>query len=252
MLTAYTYPTLAATMASQTFVECKTLKDYHIIVSNRLERKVGTHLMKLWVGLDYFDNYSKTLSILAKNNVSDDHKKDILKQLHSFCFPELYARYHDYYIQSFDVPVFNAFRETNIGVTKELDNSVVWKSFQSLSSCIEAYEDLIWEGIDYYLYDVEREDLINDESLVLELTASLLSKATYIAYIQPVLVVESNLWEATGTNVRKLKFFRLIFQKLFENEVWIDVVNKEYLQEYLNKANQYKTFLKSKKFRTVV
>jgi len=49
--------------------------------------------------------------------------------------------------------------------------------------------------------------------------------------------------------MRKLKFFRLIFQKKFEEEIWIDIVNKEYLQEYLQKTLQYDKFLRKKRFK---
>lgn len=238
------------TCAVNFIVECKTLKDYHIVASNRLEHKVGTDLIHCWIGHDVYTNYSKTIELLTKNNISSDKIRSILKELNSFCYPKVTFRFYEYNVKSFDIPVFNSYRETNIGTTKELDNSVVWKSFQSLYSCVEAYNSLVWEGIDYHLYDVQREDLLTEEEKAEELKDMLLLKAGHMKYIHPILVVESNLWEVADKKLKKLKYMRLIFQKLFEEELWIDIVNKEHLDEYLKKTKQYDTFLKKKKFTT--
>jgi hypothetical protein len=237
------------TCAVNFIVECKTLKDYHIIASNRLEHKVGTDLIHCWIGQDVYTNYSKSIELLTKNNISNDRIRNILKELNSYCYPEVTFRFYEYNVTSFDIPVFNSFRETNIGTTKYLDNSVVWKSFQSLYSCVDAYNSLVWEGIDYHLYDVERENLLNEEERAEELKKMLLLKAGHMIYLHPILVIESNLWEVVNKKLKKLKYLRLIFQKLFEDELWIDIVSKDHLDEYLVKTKQYDTFLRKKKFR---
>ena len=78
---------------------------------------------------------------------------------------------------------------------------------------------------------------------------SLSLSADHIEYIHPILVVEANLWEIKETDISPLKYYRLIFQKMFEEEIWIDVVNIEYLNEYLNKTKEYDKFFKEKKFK---
>jgi hypothetical protein len=230
-------------------VECKTLKDYHIVVSNRLEHKVGNNLIPCWVGQDTYTHYSRTIELLRKHNVNDKKSKYVLRELNKFCYPDVTFRFYDYKLNSFDIPIFNSFRETNIGTTKELDNSVVWKSFQSLYSCIEAYKEFVWDGIDYHLYDVERDEFVDEEEKAEELLRFLILKARHMSYVHPLLVIESDLWEVTGRGLKKLKYLRLIFQQMFEGETWIDVVNKNYLEEYLKKTEQYDAFLTKKGFK---
>jgi len=69
-----------------------------------------------------------------------------------------------------------------------------------------------------------------------------------MSFVHPLLVVESSLWQVTKSGLKKLKYFRLIFQKLFEEEIWIDIVNKDYLEEFLKKTKQYDSFLTKKGF----
>jgi hypothetical protein len=230
-------------------IECKTLKDFHIVVSNTREHSWAIDLYKCWIGETKYDNYSKVIELLKRNEVNEERIRSILRDLNLFCFPNYTYRFRDSEIDPFNIPVFNSYRETNIGSTKELDNSVVWKSFQSLHSCIQAYESMVWDGIESPLFDIENDHLLGEEARSEKLKSMLILKASHIRYIQPIIVVESNLWELKKGGLKKLKYLRLLFQRLFQDGTWIDIVNKQYLQEYINKSKKYDLFLSSKNFR---
>lgn len=229
-------------------VECKSIKDYHILVSNRLEYENGSDLNHLWIGDDSYYHYQRTIQLLKKHNIRDENIKKILKQFHLACFPKDLFKFYGSTVEAFSIPVFNSFRETNIGNTKELETSVVWKAFQSLYSCIENYKEHTWSDIDYFLYDIENEKLNTEEDKANELLKSLIWRAEHLTCIHPVLIMESELWEVTKAGLSKLKYFRLIFQKMFTDNIWIDIVNKNFLQEYLDKTKKYDKFFLKKKF----
>ena len=213
-------------------VECKSINNYHIIASNELDYKCGETLEDTWIGDDGLNNYVKTIELLKKHNIKDRDIQDTLKKLHKFLFPKGLVRYYDYRLDTFDIPIFNSFRETNIGSTKDLDNSVVWKAFQSLNSCILAHQALTWNGIDYEIYNVENEGYISTYKAKLdELFNTIKDSAKHLEYIHPVLAIEANLWELKNKKLKELKYFRLIFQKMFENEMWVDIVSINHLDE---------------------
>lgn len=243
-------PSTHATSCEINFiVECKSIKDYHIVVSNRLDYSNVTDLIHSWIGNDSYHNYSKTIELLKKHDVSNDNIKTILKELNLFCYPKGLFKFLKYRVDAFDIPVFNSFRETNIGTTKDSENSVVWKAFQSLYSCAEIYDEFDWSNIDYHMYDIEKEKLNSDEEKANKLLDALTEQTNHISYVHPLLVVESNMWELKKEGLEKLKYFRLLFQKVFDEGIWMDVVNKEYLNEYLNKTKQYDKYLLNKKFK---
>lgn len=230
-------------------VECKSIKDYHIVVSNRQEYEHSNSFREAWIGQDSYAHYPLTTQLLKKNEVSADKMHWIIEQLNEFCFPGSSFLFSKYQVDPFEIPVYNSFRETNIGNTKELENSVVWKSFLSLYSCIHKFEEFIWDGIDYSIHRIDRKDIVTEENKAEELLKMLLIKARDMNYIQPLLVVESHLWQVADNGVSELKYLRLLFQKLFEDEMWIDIVNKDYLDEYLEKTLQYDLALERHNFR---
>lgn len=66
----------------------------------------------------------------------------------------------------------------------------------------------------------------------------LCERSNHVNFIHPVIVVESKLWEYTQYgDLKHLKYFRLNVQRLYIDEIWIDIVDYEYLSEYLKKIN---------------
>lgn len=225
-------------------VECKSLKDYHIVVSNE-NKKTQFQLPEGWIGNDSNSHYQKLKEILNQNDLPNKSIKEIIKKVDSYCVPDVTYRNVDYLFDAFEIRAFNTFRETNIANTKDIDNSVIWKCQQSLNSCIKSFENLCWNNVDYSIksdiYDLELHEILIDKII-----KSITEEANYKKVVHPIVVIESNLWELKEGNLETIKYFRLCFQQLFDDEFWIDIVHIDFLEEYLQNIKTYEKTLKSK------
>ena len=131
-----------------------------ITASNRFDDEcyIGKDLAEIQLGNDSYFVYKRLTQLLRKYSFSDQDVKRVLQEIETKCFPNQLNFFNDYRITAFALPVYNSFRETNIGNTKDLDSSVVWRAFQSISSCIETYQELRWADIDYGLSDIDFKD----------------------------------------------------------------------------------------------
>lgn len=231
-------------------VECKSISNYQIVVCNEQIPEMGSYIENNWIGDDWSNHYSKAIKLLEKHNIKPQDIQDSIKAFHKHLYPNRLIRYIDYRLDSFEIPVYCSFRETNIGNTKEMDNSVVWKAFQSLYSYINSHKINAWKDIDFELYDIENEELISTyESRLEALNESLIIESNHFELIHPVLVVESKLWELKENNLEELKYCRLLFQDISGFDTWIDIVNYQSLDEYLAKARVYDDFYIEKGFK---
>lgn len=181
--------------------------------------------------------------MLQKHNLKDSDIQETLKYFHKHLFPTGLIRHINYRLESFDIPIYCSFRETNIGNTKEMENSVVWKAYQSLYSIIRSYQKKSWIDIDYELYNIENEEYLSTyEARFEELKQSLTLASNHIEILHPVLVVESKLWGLKDDDLKELKYCRLLFHEMSGFDKWIDIVNQKNLDEYLAKSRVYDEF----------
>ncbi len=230
-------------------VECKSLKNYHIIANNRAGYYDTTSFDFIWLG-NYADIERKELEILLfKFNYTFDEVKNIKQKLEQYCFPQHMYRYRDLILKPYDIPTFNTFRETNTTNDKNIDNSVIWKCFQSIQSCTNAHEDLLFKNIEYQLTEIEHDNYNNRQEKIDYLVETLISMSNHVYFIHPIIIVESNLYELNESHeLNEIKYFRLRMQKLFENELWVDIVNFKYLDDYFNNTTEYFDFFENNNF----
>jgi hypothetical protein len=229
-------------------VECKSIDNYHIVLCN--EQNADDSLENDWVGQDGFNNYPETIKLLQKHNVRDIDIQRILKSIHSELFPKGIVRYYTYSLNSFKIPTFCSFRETNIGSTKDLENSVVWKAYQSLYSVIRTRQADKFKYIDYELLTIENEGALSSYEMKLKaLEEALISSADHFEIFHPVLVVESKLWNLKSNSIKEMKYCRLVFQEMSGFTTWLDIVDYNYLDEYLAKSKAYENFFIRKGFK---
>jgi hypothetical protein len=228
-------------------VECKSIKDYHIIVNDCLDRNEILGLIHCWIGNDVSDSHTKILSYLLDKGFSKDEILHLLKEFDALCYPEGMFKFVDNRVDAFVIPTFNSFRETNISVVKDLDNSVVWKSFQSLNSCIKKLQEFEWDNIQFELKNLDFMEIKSNDEKINCILESVRFASNHITYVHPLLVIESNLWKLEN-GLKSLNYFRLVFQEIFGGEIWVDIVNIDFLDEYLKKAKYYDKYLISKGF----
>lgn len=224
-------------------VECKSISNYQIVVCNEQKAEKGKYIENNWIGDDRYNQYLKTVELLEKYDINNNDIKDALKTFDKHLFPDGHIRYIDYKLSSFEIPIYCSFRETNIGTTKEMENSVVWKAFQSLYSNINSQKVGVWNDIDFESYDFEMDDLASTYEYRLEALIEILnSRSNHIELIHPILVVEAKLWELKDNNLKELKFCRLLFQDVSGIDTWIDIVSFNSLDEYIAKSKKYDEF----------
>jgi hypothetical protein len=126
-------------------VECKSLKNSHIVVDGDNTFKDDDSCDRIDLLEDYSKRYIKITRILNKTNLDEDTKMKLLRLLEKWSFPRGYSTLTNYKPETYNsISRFSAFRETTIGTTKDLDNSVLWKSFLSLKSASDGYSYDIW------------------------------------------------------------------------------------------------------------
>lgn len=227
-------------------IECKSLNRYHIIANNKSTPKNDFDF--IWMG-NYVDNdFNRLDELLLKYNFTSEEIIYIKQKLYEYCVPNNTFKWLDYKLQPFEIPTFNAYRETNINTTKDIDNSVIWKCIMSLQSAINAHEELLLLNIDYCINENIHHEFSRIKKIEL-LIKDLINRSNHIYFIHPVIIVESKLWEfKDNKDLEELKYFRLNIQHFFTDGFWVDVVNFEHVEEYLEKSKNYIEFHKKLKF----
>jgi len=221
-------------------VECKSLSGYHIIADGKI--KLGKydkdHLHTIWLGYELDSPFSKTNEILDKTQLSKSAKDKVIKSLSGLMYPKHNSVYKNLTPAPFNLARFTAFRETNLGTIKEIDNSVMWKSFMSLNSVAESFDSFQWGRIE--------EDLLwhckNEKSdLGFKKRANSLSFQVLNKYIgiHKILVVDANIW-ANDKMIKPLPYFRFMQRNIYGTmDQWIDVVNVTHINKYMKYLSGY-------------
>lgn len=226
-------------------VECKSLKNYHII-ANSPSLDNGDFDF-IWLGNYTYNKVNKLDELLFKYGFNTEENVYIKEKLEEYCVPDSTYRWLDYKLEPFKIPTFNSYRETNVNTTKDIDNSVIWKCILSLQSAILAHEELLLTNIECIILESIHLN-ISKLKKIDNIIESLKEISNHMYFIHPVIVVESKLWEFTKKNdLKELKYFRFNIQKFFEDSLWVDIVNFEHVDEYLKKTKEYISFHKKRK-----
>lgn len=227
-------------------LECKTLAGYHILFDSLPTR--GAQILgpyNIWAGSDTYENYVKFKKIFFRRELSNKIIDKILKKLSKIQFPNDVASIYDYVIKPPPISSFCSFRETNIGTEKELDNAVVWKTFKELQTVIKSIEHEYFASIesnvlgyvDYYKEVKDPKKIISYYNKALKDWG----KADEMDLLHPVLVVNCKLWDVSGNQeIKELKYCRLLINSTTGyNRLWFDIVNVEYMDEYIKYISEH-------------
>lgn len=221
-------------------VECKSLTGYHIIADGKI--KLGKYdkdrLHSIWLGYELGAPFSKINEILDKTRLSRTAKIKVVKSLSDLMYPKHFSVYKNLTPDPFNLVRYTAFRETNLGSVKEIDNSVVWKSFMSLNSVAESFDSFQWGRIE--------DDLLwrykNKESnWGLKKRANTLSFQVLNKHISihKILVVDASIWE-NDKKINPIPYFRFMQRNIYGSlDQWVDVVNLSHINEYMKYLSVY-------------
>ncbi|MBN8856994.1 MAG: hypothetical protein J0H29_01325 [Sphingobacteriales bacterium] len=222
----------------QLLVESKSVSNYHILFSNS-DRFISSELDKDWLG-DHIEKNSKLFSSLREAGLSDQETDRLFEMVRESFYPKESWVFSEFQYSFFtELDSFYSFRETNLGTVKELNNSVVWRSFQELitvnKSIRKRHLDNMLADLQFYIETKEAETPVNSAFECLN------NYLSHICYIHPVLVIDGSLWklESEG-NISKIDYARLLQTDLYGiSYFWIDIVTRKSFDHYIEQVSHH-------------
>lgn len=222
-------------------IECKSISGYHIIVDGEVKVKnlYAERLEQSWVGHDLNYSEGKIKPILDKSSLTEDMKSLVLKSIEAAMYPGDFSVLQGFIPNPFKLNKFSAFRETNIGATKELDTSVIWKSFMTLNSAGESYGTFHWERIESELLSHCRfSNTLNLDVRNLRSSLFFQSLNRHIS-MHKILVIDAAIWK-NGQSMKRIPYFRFLQRNLYGHlDQWVDVVNLQSFDKYIELLSRH-------------
>lgn len=214
------------------FIEVKTNSDYHILLSGRGADVHSYGANEYWLG--YCNETRRLLEQqLEKFHVPPDEIFAYMHQMERVAFPNHRMRTAVLRVGVPHVPTYSAFRETNGGKEKELDNSVLWRAALALRSAIRSSR---LERMDEVARDLEGELEFARRQKEPYITATQCVgwNASRLDLYLPIVVIQSRLWAEKAGILEELRWARLAqYGASGHAQDWVDVVNFDHVSEYL-------------------
>jgi hypothetical protein len=211
-------------------IECKSSADYHLVFSHASHVPERTWL-KEWKVKD------RHVAVAIVKRLADAGLRDLLAAKTQRAF--LKAAWEHAGVDLAPAPVVppasvSAFRETNIGIDKELDSSVLWRSVQALASAIASFHEAeTVERADEIAFEIQI-DLIEGRSPFARVQQELRTLLGFTEYYHPIVITNSQLWLADRGTIDPLGWCRLhLRDKSQMTTGWFDVVHSAALAEYV-------------------
>jgi hypothetical protein len=136
-------------------VEVKSATGFHVVFSDASKQTVERSPDALWLGLEDRATRLQIAKSLEVGGLDADEISSVMGELTSMAYPRGRASIFHMHANAPNAPLkSSAFRETNIGTDKDLDNSVLWRAVQTLESCKNAMKE---RGMDDALEDLSDE-----------------------------------------------------------------------------------------------
>lgn len=224
-------------------IECKSLDGCHIIFSKTHERYLQFHMTGLcsWVGYMPYHNRMKIYNALSEIGYRRKQINDVLHQIHSSAYPEEHVRIWRLMVRPFsEIHSATSFREMTVSTEKSLENSVLWRAILTLNSVIEsmkkeAEDDFVKSILNSGIYALSQ-----DEQNISDFLSSIDDGTKRVSLYHPIVVSNAKLWQNIGGSLQEVGSCRLYLHDT-DGEVskWYDVVNIEYIDDYLKQITQY-------------
>ncbi len=223
-------------------VECKSAKDFHIVFTEYLDQAIYEN-NHFWIGNDWKDNDLKGISkILNKSQLDKYESGSIKRKLDQKMSEKFVFERSDNYVNpmDFDIQICGSFQETNIGKVKDIEASVVWRAGKALNSVVDSICKSNWSK---FSSDLKFQIQLNKKYVNFSVEKQLeyiLGKMGEFIILHPVLVIDSKLWKVKQNEISTLKFCRYLERNISGAVYyWFDIVNSEFLDEYIEKLTSF-------------
>lgn len=134
----------------------------------------------------------------------------------------------------------SAFRETNIGTEKDLDNSVLWRATQAVFSAISSTR----ESFLSHRFGEIADSIAYARHSKLDVAVSMVETdidmgAEHVQVIHPVVVVDARMWASNGETLTEIDSCRFIRRSREYEASWCDVVTTANAEGYFKALTGY-------------
>jgi hypothetical protein len=224
-------------------IECKTMRGFNILVNEAPDRDLQFQSTGLahWLGYSYRDDREKIIHVLEKYQYKRSDIVQILKKMEKACYPIELAKVHKFLVRPTPVDLsFNAFRETNVGTEKDLDNSVLWRAVLALDSCTAS---IMHSRLNCLLDDIATDANAFEQDGSNSLSVFSMTLERYSAQVwlyHPVIVTDARIWHSSEGSLNEMQVARYVRTDGFGNtNKWFDVVSREHFSSYAKTLAAY-------------
>ena len=228
-------------------LEVKSMKGFHLLISEHPAESDDFFEHIHWLG-DPTGKYVEVNQGLINLGRKPEEIGRLLKALHQHAYPRQTCRMWKMMVRPHPIATFTSFRETNLGSEKDLDNSVFWRASQNLRSAHASISGNIREvHLETLLGAAEFEAKNKDWMRSMLWWAS--QQIGMVDIIHPIVVTDAEIWVASGDRPSQRGFARFgTHTYTGRMDWWCDVVNSEYLEEYVDQLTQhYRKHMRSAK-----
>jgi hypothetical protein len=222
-------------------VECKSLKDFHLVFSETEGSRDFFLLQGNWIGweLSHPNILTKRLS---ECGVPESVMAQVMKQFEEMSYPKETMRAAKLHTKAPPAAfTASAFRETNIGGERDIDSSVIWKASQALQAAVSSFKKTNRDGdFDAIRHAVDFVRDIKSLAPVETIAREIGRRSALIDLYHPILIVESSLWRLKAASLISLPWCRFVHASLpGATDWWIDVVSADHMTEYFDSLTRY-------------
>lgn len=238
-------------------VECKTMRGFHILLDGARSPYLGFQSVGLahWIGYSVFDQKNRIRRLLAERDYGREEVIKALHRLDTTAFPGHMARLSGMLVEPPYLEAFTAFRETNIGTEKDLDNSVLWRAVSALDSCTAS---LLSDRMNGFFEDLEFSIEVHERhgvEKVRALQSSFEEESRFAWLFHPVVVTDARLWtlRRDGNVPAELRAARYVRSDGIHGiNKWFDVVQRDHFEAYFAAITKHynKSFSKRRAYGT--
>lgn len=222
-------------------VEVKSLKGFHLVFAAEPNDRAGDPVQAGWIGYAI----ERMVHVLREGGVGQQLISDLEARLTDLAYPNGTMVARSLMIKPPNAPVYaTAFRETNIGSSKELDSSVLWKAIQSLSSAVDSYrqrlDDILLSDLGVTLSWAVPEGRSDVADLV---ARNFETSVRSLTLYHPAVVVDARLWVSLEDRLDEVEHARVVLADTHPAR-WFDVVTRRYVNQWIRQlAAHYNTQL---------
>lgn len=221
--------------------EVKTMKGYHLVFSP--SRRLRSN--RLYYCLGQTDK-EKIFEYMEEKGIPGRDLVDFVDRFNKVAFVE-----GDLILSPLlvDPPKANfngsAFRETNVGSHRDLQGSVIWNATRELQDVVNSLKDGARRRFANSAAYSKRRARRKNENLVEMMLGELRRMSRYASIFNPFVVTDAKIWSMEGGDLEERMWCRFSQSNTKGAEIfWVDVVNSEYLNEYVENitSNYYSKF----------